>query len=248
MDPDGTPAILVDNVSITTRTNQTGYDCSGHNTAAGTQMVRNESFTNGRLQWGLWGDLNFSITNDAMYMYRPAAATRPGVLFQTINYNVPANSPLYTKLTVSNTASTSKSIQVMLRDQWREIFTCVFNIPANTAPTDLYLRDTTSVHWGRPTLSVALLTSNPAGDPELIVDDVTLHYRPNNPITTSRCTNQPYTPLSGDNTITDGVPVKPDPLVLPEANSEPPPIPNLPGDGELDSTPPISEPPTIPGF
>lgn len=248
MDPDAAPAVLIDNVSITTATNQTGdYSCSGHDIAPGTQMIRNESFVDGRFWWGLWGDLSFNVTGEAMHMYRPAGAIRRGALFQSINYNIPTGSPLYTKLTVSNTSPNTKAVQVLLTDQWRETFYCVFNVPANTGPTDLYIRDTTSIDWGRPTMIIYLLTSNVTDDPELIVDDVTLHYRPNNPITTSRCTNQAYAPLSSDNNITDTAPVKPDPIVLPEANSVPPPIPDVSDEG-INSTPPINEAPTIPGF
>ncbi len=248
MDPDNTPAIVIDNVSVVTETNQTAdYSCSGLDTAPGTQIIRNESFTNGRFQWGLWGDFSFNVTNEAMHIYRPAGATRLGALFQITDYNIQPNSPLYTRLTVSNTSANTKAIRVVLTDQWRETFSCLFNVPANTGPTDIFLRDTTSIHWGRPMLIVYLQTSNVTDDPELIVDDVTLHYRPNNPVTGSNCANQAYVPLSGDGNITDTAPVKPDPLVLPEANSVPPPIPDVSDEG-INSTPPINEAPTIPGF
>ena len=97
---------------------------------------------------------------------------------------MPANAPLEVSLQLGNTSSTDKSVNLLVANfDGTGDFFCVFNVPANTPLQTYTVRGRISAA-AHPDLRLFV---DDANQPNLLVDNVSLQYRPSLSLTSTQC-------------------------------------------------------------
>lgn len=179
-DPDGIPAIRLDDVSVQYRPNAgiTGYNCSGFPAPANTQLLNNGNFSNGLRYWVLFGGFDFQINNGVMNLWRTSGSANPAVLFQNeIGHHLPSAAPLRAQLQLGNSSNVAKDVEVFLRDvNFAQSLKCEYTIPANTPLTPIIIQVETTQQWSRPLVLLRVLDDDDT--PAVLVDNVSLQVQP----------------------------------------------------------------------
>ena len=216
--PDGIPALLVDNVTIqyqpTMITPQT-IECN-YPPTPNSNLVTNGGFDNGLTGWQAQGTPTASVQNGILNLTAPSGGW--GAVGQEMFAALPPGAPVEITLQLGNSGSVSKQIGVYIYNQltdWTkrpaDLIGCGFTIPANSPLQTYSVRGMTGIAWSDIGLIIA--ASSPDGIPALLVDNVTVQYRPNmaspnpNPaciypaVATTTPTNAPVPPTSTNTSI-----------------------------------------------
>jgi hypothetical protein len=154
---------------------------------ANTDLVTNGNFSAGMNSWGTWNAHSRIATvggSSALEIARDADTTDGGGFYQILPYSAPANGLFSLSFRLGNTSGTTRRITLIVRDSdWREVRSCIVDIPATTALTPYTMRLRTINAWANMTVQGWIDVGDYMGTPPnniypFQVDDVNLQYQP----------------------------------------------------------------------
>jgi hypothetical protein len=185
LEADGIMAVQVDNVNLQYKSNSTitGTNCLSN--------VLNGDFNAGLANWQFQA-INRLIVNGALQVSQ--TSTADGVFWQVVNTSASPSSRFELTMQLGNTSAAAKAFTMVLRGPtWTDAKICYFSLPAST-PLQTYTLQilTPSVTWSQMYVQGYLTGSNTSAT--VLVDNITLLYKPN--LTTTNCipANQTPTP------------------------------------------------------
>jgi len=145
---------------------------------AGENMIRNGTFNAGAAEWGFWGEIDVDARDGLLYFKRRNPSSYGAAIYQEINAMAEAGSPFEVTADLGNTSSVDKQITLSLRNPnvWAGALSCAFTIPANTDPRTYRLAGMLPDRWENVRLEIGIGPAD--GQPDLMLDNVSVIYRP----------------------------------------------------------------------
>ena len=163
-------------------------------------IVVNGDFSTNILEpgWWKWGDAEYAFYGSTLAFKRKTNGTG-GAIGQTWSgYSIPVNSPLELTLQLGNASNVIKNPGVIIKsgDKWDIV--CHFLIPPNTPLQTYIVRGKNLSNWNG--LNIEVWPDPPDGNPDVLMDNVTLKYIPDMVISGTECiapsTNNPVPSVS----------------------------------------------------
>ncbi len=179
LSPDGAPFLRVDNASVQwipgLSVNGT-VECLRPNAPANTELLVNGTFSNGAVGWQALGLDPTGVFGGEYNAAQPVGSSF-GVLWQEMNYPLPASAPLSFQIDIGNSSAQPKFIQIVLRSpDWATARVCSYVVPPSVPLQTYRIRTRTTTGW--PSILAQVWTNNPDGAWALRVDNASLRYIP----------------------------------------------------------------------
>lgn len=152
-------------------------------------LLANGAFDTGDLTpWLARQGMAAQVEAGALYLHRQAGSSGWSAIEQYIPYALDAGSPFEITLKLGNTSSTTKTVDVSLRSVQSPVtgYThCMFTLPPDTPPATYRLRGRAGYRWSNFVLAISVLPAD--SKPAVLVDDVSVVYKPGMAIGSEGC-------------------------------------------------------------
>jgi len=148
--------------------------------------VRNGDFSAGTDEWLPWDNIDYSVNgSNQLELFAPVGHPN-AILYQNLDYQAQTGMPFELTFELGNSGPTAKETWVTLRNvAWTDWFNCHFVLPAGT-PLDTYtIRGKTTATW--PNMRYEMWVGPADGQPALVVDNVSVQYKPGLVLTQAEC-------------------------------------------------------------
>jgi len=190
--PDGLPAVNVDNISVKYRPDLTISEtlCIA-SPPADQSIVRNGIFTSGIDSW--WfrvdGEIDYQVLGGVLYFHRRVTSSNFASVAQGLNYSGNTNSPFEVSLDLGNTSNMTKTVKISLHDvsSWNGSLECNFTLPPKSSLRTYKVRGrilTTTLN-----LLFEAHANEPDGISDVIMDNIAVQYRPTLSVSTTQCSS-----------------------------------------------------------
>ncbi|MBN1312171.1 MAG: M23 family metallopeptidase [Anaerolineae bacterium] len=156
-------------------------------------LLANGSLETGDISpWLVLPDTAAQIDTGTLHLSRRAGSIGWTSIEQYMPYALDAGSPFEISLSLGNTSDTTRYVDVSLRSAQSPItgYTqCTFTLPPNTPLTTYFLRGRTGSRWSNFILAISV--SPAGGKPAIVVDDMSVMYKPGMKIGRDGCTKTP---------------------------------------------------------
>ncbi|GAB4527271.1 MAG: hypothetical protein OHK0046_44920 [Anaerolineae bacterium] len=153
---------------------------------ANTNLIRNGDFSAGFNEWVVFGDASRAIYDGVLAFQRRANEGSSGGVLQSLPYAFTAGTTAEITLVLGNSSPVTKTPRVFLRNAFsdNDYIVCQFTIPPET-PLQPYVMRGAVGSWLNPRFEV---WPDPAdSQPDVLMDNVTLHLRPSLSTTATGC-------------------------------------------------------------
>lgn len=143
-------------------------------------LLANGAFDTGDLApWLVRQGTTAQIDKGMLSLHREPGTPGWSGIEQYIPYVLDAGSPFEITLNLGNTGNTTRTVEISLRSVQSPAtgYTrCAFTLPPNTAPATYWLRGRAGYRWSNFVLAISVSPAD--GKPAVMVDDVSVVYRP----------------------------------------------------------------------
>jgi cell wall-associated NlpC family hydrolase len=145
---------------------------------ANQNLIRNGDFNAGPAQWGFWGEIDVDGRDGLLYFKRRSASPYGAGVYQDINAVAASGSAFEVTADLGNSSNVDKQVTLNLRDPnlWTGALSCPFTIPANSDPQTYRLAGDLPDDWENTRFEIDVVSAD--GQPDLILDNVAVVYRP----------------------------------------------------------------------
>jgi outer membrane protein assembly factor BamB len=149
-------------------------------------VVLNPGFdTNNLTNWWRWGDVDYAFYGSGILCFKRHPGGDGGSIGQDGSYFVPNQAPLELTLQLGNTSAVEKVPGIFIRsgDHWD--IACWFSIPPYSPLQTYTVRGLTQADWYG--LTIEVWPDPPDGIPDVLMDNVSLMYRPDLTLSGTEC-------------------------------------------------------------
>jgi hypothetical protein len=149
-------------------------------------IVLNGGFDTNNLQnWWAWGDADWAFYGSGILCFKRHTGGNGGCIGQNWDYFVPVNSTLEITVQLGNASAVTKSPGVFVRSGDKYDISCWFTIPPNSPLRTYTIRGKNLSDWYG--LNFEVWPDPPDAIPDVLMDNVTLTYRPDITISGTQC-------------------------------------------------------------
>jgi|GEM_PF-6700736 len=155
---------------------------------ANQNLVGNPNFSAGHSQWtfAVPGEVAYEVRNGILYLIRNTNSPNYAAAYQDLNYSLSANSPIELSLDLGNTSNVVKQVKVAVQPMsWTGAFQCDFTLLPHTPLRRYVMRGLATVPF--PNTRLAIYPNPADSTPDIMVDNVSLQYRPDIGIGATEC-------------------------------------------------------------
>ena len=145
---------------------------------ANQNLIRNGDFNAGPAQWSFWGEIDVDARDGLLYFKRRSDSPYGAGVYQDIDAVAAAGSAFEVTADLGNSSSVDKQITLNLRNPnlWTGALSCPFTIPAYSNPQTYRLIGDLPGDWDNTRFEIDVGSAD--GQPDLILDNVSVVYRP----------------------------------------------------------------------